>query len=195
MCLGVCVAVLAFQPPASLPRLARARQLASCDRCGGPPLAADDRRFEPPPGLEPDATLLLFYYGMATVFREAAYRFQISGLPWKRLDQLGFDFPAMSQAFGGAAALASTWVLVALITGVLERERRYEFGWVALTWALAAPAAQSLKFVAHWNSGDGSFKTGDARRRDSNQGSRAHSPAPGTPAWLSLPLDFAHRRR
>ena len=43
-----------------------------------------ERSFEPPPGLEPDAVILLWYYGMATVFRESAYRYQLTGLPWKR---------------------------------------------------------------------------------------------------------------
>tara|TARA_B110001452_G_scaffold264392_1_gene267328 strand:+ start:774 stop:1310 length:537 start_codon:yes stop_codon:yes gene_type:complete len=121
-----------------------------------------ERSFEPPPGLEPDAVILLWYYGMATVFRESAYRYQLTGLPWKRLDQLGFDLPAMSQAFGGASAIASTWVFVALLTGVMEVETRYEPWRVALTWLLAAPAAQGLKYVLHLNAGDGSFKYGDA---------------------------------
>ena len=63
-----------------------------------PRLAAqEDKEWTPPPGLEPDAIVLLWYYGCATVFRSAAYRFQISGLPWKKLNELGWDFPALSQ--------------------------------------------------------------------------------------------------
>ena len=151
--------VVGYQLSPHLPLTARPR-LASTHA----PLVVmrGERSFEPPPGLEPDAVILLFYYGMATVFRESAYRYQVSGLPWKRLDQLGFDFPAMSQAFGGASAIASTWVFVALLTGVMEVETRYEPWRVALTWLLAAPAAQGLKYVLHLNAGDGSFKYGDA---------------------------------
>ena len=42
--------------------------------------------------------ILLWYCGMATVFRESAYRYQLTGLPWKRLDQLGFDYPVAHQS-------------------------------------------------------------------------------------------------
>lgn len=119
--------------------------------------------WQPPPGLEPDATVLIWYYGWSTVFRSAAYRFQVSGLPFKRLDELGFDMPALSQALGGASALAATWVLAGLLTGVLERDdSRYDPARLLLTWMLAAPTAQALKYAAGWNAGDGSFKSGDA---------------------------------
>ena len=127
---------------------------------GGDPL----RDWQPPPGLEPDATVLLWYYGWSTVFRSAAYRFQVSGLPFKKMEEFGFDVPAITQALGGASALAATWVLAALVTGVLERDGdvRYDPWRLLMTWGLAAPAAQALKFATGWNSGDGSFKTGDA---------------------------------
>jgi hypothetical protein len=118
--------------------------------------------WQPPPGLQPDATVLIWYYGWSTVFRSAAYRFQVSGLPFKRLDELGFDMPALSQALGGASALAATWVLAGLLTGVLERDFRNDTPRLILTWALAAPTAQALKMAAGWNAGDGSFKSGDA---------------------------------
>ena len=126
-----------------------------------PRLAAqEDKEWTPPPGLEPDAIVLLWYYGCATVFRSAAYRFQVSGLPWKKLNELGWDWAAMQQAFGGAAALAWTWVLAGLLTGVFD-EARYRPGRVGLTWLIAAPSAQVVKYLANWNSGDGSFKTGE----------------------------------
>lgn len=154
MTLGGCAGWAPRQP--LWPRGAPARSLASAF---SDPL----RGWQPPAGLEPDATVLLWYYGWSTVFRSAAYRYQVSGLPWKRLDQLGFDLPALSSALGGASALAATWVLAALLTGVLEKDgARYDPPRILLTWALAAPAAQALKFAAGWNAGDGSFKSGDA---------------------------------
>jgi len=106
--------------------------------------------------------VLLWYYGCINLVRDCAYRFQISGLPFKKLNELGWDFPALSQALGGAAALAWTWVLAGLLTGVFDVESRYRPARVGLTWLLAAPSAQGIKYLAGWNSGDGSFKTGDA---------------------------------
>ena len=87
----------------------------------------------------------------------------MSGLPWKRLDQIGLDLPALNNALGEGAALAATWVAAALLTGVLESDaRRYDQTRVLLTWTMAASAAQAVKYSAGWNAGDGSFKTGDA---------------------------------
>ena len=123
----------------------------------------DPGQWTPPPKLEADVAVLLWYSGWSTVFRSAAYRYQLSGLPWKRLDQIGLDLPALNNALGEGAALAATWVAAALLTGVLESDaRRYDQTRVLLTWTMAASAAQAVKYSAGWNAGDGSFKTGDA---------------------------------
>ena len=119
--------------------------------------------WEPPPGLTPDIAVLLWYYGWSTVFRSAAYRFQLTGLPFKRFDEFGLDLHALNNALGGGAALALTWSVAGLLTRVLERnETRYDPVRLLLTWLMAAPSAQALKYVAGWNAGDGSFKSGDA---------------------------------
>ena len=67
-------------------------------RHSSPQLSEPKGGWETPPGLEPDAIVLLWYYGCATLLRSAAYRFQISGLPFKKLDELGWDIPALTQA-------------------------------------------------------------------------------------------------
>ena len=56
------------------------------------------------------------------------------------------------QALGGAAALAWTWVLAGLLTGVFVPEARYRPARVGLTWLIAAPSAQGIKFLAGWSS-------------------------------------------
>jgi hypothetical protein len=58
-----------------------------------------------------------------------------------------------NQALGGAAALAWTWVLAGLLTGVLAPEARYRPARVGLTWLLAAPSAQGIKYLAGWCAG------------------------------------------
>ena len=63
-----------------------------------PRLSEPKGGWQAPPGLEPDAIVLLWYYGCINLVRDCAYRFQISGLPFKKLNELGWDFPALSQA-------------------------------------------------------------------------------------------------
>ena len=81
-----------------------ARQLVGCAaekrlrRHSSPRLSEPEREWQAPPGLEPDAIVLLWYYGCINLVRDCAYRFQISGLPFKKLNELGWDFPALSQA-------------------------------------------------------------------------------------------------
>ena len=81
-----------------------ARQLVGCAaekrlrRHSSPRLSEPERKWQAPPGLEPDAIVLLWYYGCINLVRDCAYRFQISGLPFKKLNELGWDFPALSQA-------------------------------------------------------------------------------------------------
>ena len=58
-----------------------------------------------------------------------------------------------NQALGGAAALAWTWVLAGLLTGVFAPEARYRPARVGLTWLLAAPSAQGIKYLAGWCAG------------------------------------------
>ena len=81
-----------------------ARQLVGCAaekrlrRHSSPRLSEPEGKWQAPPGLEPDAIVLLWYYGCINLVRDCAYRFQISGLPFKKLNELGWDFPALSQA-------------------------------------------------------------------------------------------------
>ena len=81
-----------------------ARQLVGCaaekrlHRHSSPRLSEPEREWQAPPGLEPDAIVLLWYYGCMNLVRDCAYRFQISGLPFKKLNELGWDLPALSQA-------------------------------------------------------------------------------------------------
>ena len=62
------------------------------------PNGAPKGGWQAPPGLEPDAIVLLWYYGCINLVRDCAYRFQISGLPFKKLNELGWDIPALTQA-------------------------------------------------------------------------------------------------
>ena len=80
-----------------------ARQLVGCAaekrlrRHSSPRLSEPEREWQAPPGLEPDAIVLLWYYGCINLVRDCAYRFQISGLPFKKLNELGWDIPALTQ--------------------------------------------------------------------------------------------------
>lgn len=89
------------------------------------------------PAWQRDGILLLAYSGTATFVRTAA-----TGV--KRIDELGFDVPALSTSLALAWALSATWLLAALGTGVLGEER-YDKSRLLLTWGLAAPAAAVLR--------------------------------------------------
>ena len=83
---------------------AAGRQLVGCTaekrlcRRSSPRLSEPKGGWQAPPGLEPDAIVLLWYYGCINLVRDCAYRFQISGLPFKKLNELGWDIPALTQA-------------------------------------------------------------------------------------------------
>ena len=66
-------------------------------RRSSPRLSEPKGGWQAPPGLEPDAIVLLWYYGCINLVRDCAYRFQISGLPFKKLNELGWDIPALTQ--------------------------------------------------------------------------------------------------
>ena len=54
---------------------------------------------------------------------------------------LGFDLLELNSELAAAFVVAGCWPAAALITGVLDDEHRYSRARVAMTWAIAAPAA------------------------------------------------------
>ena len=96
----------------------------------------------PDPAWQRDGIIILWGSGWQTLVRAAA-----TGI--KRVDELGFDVPALTSSLGGAAIAATAWVLAACATGVLGTTHRYSANRVLLTWMLAAPPAALLRALLY----------------------------------------------
>ena len=104
-----------------------------------PAMSYDYEEFRPDPPWQRDGILLLAYVGVETLLRSSA-----TGVKPK----LGFDLMQLNAAMGGAFLIATAWVSVALLTGVVGNHR-YDRQRVLLTWLIAAPLAAALRIVLY----------------------------------------------
>ena len=84
------------------------------------------------PAWQRDSILLLAYEGVEDLLRNMATG--VKAMP-------GFDLLELNSELAAAFVVAGCWLAAALITGVLDDEHRYSRARVAMTWAIAAPAA------------------------------------------------------